>query len=131
MASTVREILIDAPVADVWDAITDFEGCPVRVGGDLIVASTLATPDTRTLTFADGTRAQERLIARDDDARRMVWAWIGPEVVHDNTSMQVFDAGDGKSRVVWIHDTLPDHLAGWLGSAMDALVPAMQAAFAR
>jgi hypothetical protein len=49
-------------------------------------------------------------------------------VEHDNTSMQVFPHGDTQSRLVWIHDTLPDELAGWLATAMDQLAPVFQQA---
>jgi hypothetical protein len=83
----------------------------------------------RTITFADGTAARERLIARDEQARRIVWGWVAEEVDHDNTSMQVFAESDGRSRLVWIHDTLPDELTGWLAPAMDRLAPVFQQTF--
>jgi len=44
-----------------------------------------------------------------------------------NTSMQVFAEGGTQSRLVWI-DTLPDELTGWLATAMDQFVPAVQEA---
>ncbi|MER8404701.1 hypothetical protein NKH16_08080 [Mesorhizobium sp. M1307] len=40
--------------------------------------------------------------------------------------MQVFAEGEGRSRLVWIHDTLPDELGAWLAAAMDQLVPVFQ-----
>lgn len=41
--------------------------------------------------------------------------------------MQVFAEGGTQSRLVWI-DTLPDELTGWLTTAMDQFVPAVQEA---
>lgn len=58
-----------------------------------------------------------------------MWGWVGEGVAHDNTSMQVFAEGDGQSRLVWIHDTLPDELTGWLATAMDRLTPIFQQTF--
>jgi hypothetical protein len=126
MASVIREIIIDAPAAEVWSAVGDFANGPRKTSPGFFVDCRLEAPDLRALVFADGTVARERLIARDEQARRIVWGWIADEVVHDNTSMQVFAEGETRSRVVWIHDTLPDELIGWLADAMDQLVPVLQ-----
>jgi len=111
----------------VWDVVGDFAGGPMRSAPGAFVGCDV-DGDVRTLTFADGTVASERLVARDDEARRIVWSWVGDEVVHDNTSMQVFALGDTRSRLVWIHDTLPDQLGDWLGTAMDQMVPVFRRA---
>ena len=76
--------------------------------------------DTRTVAFADGTVARERLVAIDDERRRIVYAVLGdtlrPE--HDNASMQVLPVEEGACTLVWIHDVLPDELADPIRSAM-------------
>lgn len=128
MASVVREIIINATPEAVWAVHGDFANGPLKGVPGVFTACEVDDSGIRTLTFADGTVAKERLIARDEQTRRIVWGWVGDEVVHDNTSMQVFAEGDGRSRLVWIHDTLPDNLAGWLASAMDQIAPAMQSA---
>jgi hypothetical protein len=128
MGSVIREITIDASPDEVWATVSDFVNGPLRTAPGVFVDSRLEAPDVRALTFADGTVVRERLIARDDQARRIVWAWLGDEVTHDNTSMQVVAEGETKSRLVWIHDTLPDELTGWLSTAMDRLVPVFQQA---
>ncbi len=130
MASVIREIIIDATPEKVWDAVGDFAGGPRRTSPGVLVDCRLDQPDVRTLELADGTVASERLIARDEEARRIVWGWVGDEVAHDNTSMQVFAEGEAQARLVWIHDTLPDELTGWLAAAMDQLVPVIQQALA-
>lgn len=126
MASVIREIIIDAAPAEVWEAVNDFANGPLKMAPGVFVDCRMDEPDIRTLVFADGTVARERLIARDEQARRIVWGWVGDEVAHDNTSMQVFAADETRSRLVWIHDTLPDELTGWLATAMDQMVSVFQ-----
>jgi carbon monoxide dehydrogenase subunit G len=126
VGSVVREIIIDAAPEKVWAAVGDFENGPAQTSPGVFVDCRLERPDLRVLTFADGTVARERLIARDEHSRRIVWGWVGAEVVHDNTSMQVFPHGEAQTRLVWIHDTLPDELTGRLAAAMDQLTPVFQ-----
>jgi carbon monoxide dehydrogenase subunit G len=123
MASVIREVTVDAAPEQVWEALSDFAGGPLRMASGVFTGSRLVEPGVRELTFADGTVARERFVARDEQARRMVWSWVGDEVAHDNTSMQVFAEGENRSRLVWIHDTLPDELTGWLATAMDQILP--------
>jgi hypothetical protein len=126
MGSVVREILIEAPADAVWAIVGDFEDGPVRMSGGAVRESRLVEPDVRALTFADGTVARERLVGRDESARRIAYAWVGEQVAHDNTSMQVFGEPDGTSRLVWVHDTLPDALTDWLSVTMDRLAPVLR-----
>jgi hypothetical protein len=129
VASVIREIIIEAPHEKVWDVVGDFANGPLRFAPGMLVNCRVDETDVRTITFADGTAARERLIARDEQARRIVWGWVADEVIHDNTSMQVFAQGEAQSRLVWIHDTLPDELTGWLATAMDQLAPVFQQTF--
>jgi Polyketide cyclase / dehydrase and lipid transport len=128
MASIIREFTINATPEEVWSVIGDFANGPMKVAAGALVDCRLETPDLRTLVFADGTEAQERLIGRDETARRIVWAWVDKEVMHDNGSMQVFDQGEKQSRVVWVHDTLPEKAAEFVAQAMDQQVPLMKKA---
>ena len=128
MASVIREIIIDATPERVWSAVGDFANGPLQMSQGVLAGCRLDGDDSRILTFANGMTARERLIARDESCRRIVWGWVGDDVVHDNTSMQVFSEGVGQTRLVWIHDTLPDQLTEWLSGAMDQFVPAMQQA---
>jgi hypothetical protein len=41
-----------------------------------------------------------------------VWAVVGSRLTDHNASLQVFADGEGRSRVVWIADLLPNELAG-------------------
>ncbi|MEU4425055.1 SRPBCC family protein [Actinoplanes sp. NPDC024001] len=114
MASIRKEVQLSSTADDAWKVIGDFATGPSRMAPGFVV-DTRADGDQRTVTFADGTVAQERLIAVDHDARRIVYALVGPE--HDNASMQVVDDGHG-CRLIWIHDVLPDGVAARIEAAM-------------
>jgi hypothetical protein len=75
--------------------------------------------DARVVTFANGLVARELIVDVDDKARRLVWAAVGGRLTHHNASMQVFAEGEGRSRVVWIADLLPDELAGYVGGLIE------------
>ena len=123
MGSVIREMVVNASPERVWQTVGDFAEGPRLTTPDIFVDCRLVEPDLRQMTFADGKIVRERLIARDEQARRIVGAWEGEEVKHDNTSMQVFAENNGRSRLVWIHDTSPDDLCDWLAAAMDQLAP--------
>ncbi|MGC0380122.1 SRPBCC family protein [Streptomyces sp. SAI-129] len=121
MASIVKEAVIEASADDVWAVIGDFAEGPPRIAPGYVVATRLAAADVRVVTFADGVVARERLIALDHAARRIVWSVIGDTVrpAHDNASFQVVAESDTRTRLVWIHDVLPDELAKSVAEAMD------------
>ncbi|MFD3426968.1 SRPBCC family protein [Nocardia fluminea] len=120
MASAIEEIIIDADPAQVWAVISDFTAGPVRMAPGFVTDSQLVEPGVRLATFADGTVVRERLIALDEQSRRIAYSVIGDTMqpTHDNASMQVFPHGEGHSRFVWIHDVQPDDLAVPMGAAM-------------
>ena len=119
MATARMELSVAADADSVWMVIGDFAAGPLRMApGHVTGCETHG--DTRTVAFADGTVARERLVAIDDERRRIVYAVLGdtlrPE--HDNASMQVLPADEGSCTLVWIHDVLPDELADPIRSAM-------------
>ncbi|MFF0636870.1 SRPBCC family protein [Nocardia sp. NPDC004151] len=121
MASVQKEIIIDADPSAVWAIIGDFTDGPLRMAPGFVTDSRLDEADVRVVTLADGTVARERLIALDNERRRLVFSIIGDTMqpTHDNASMQVFPHGDGRSRFIWIHDTKPDDLTIVMGAVMD------------
>ncbi|WP_433710065.1 SRPBCC family protein [Nocardia sp. CA-084685] len=120
MGSVEREIIVEAPVEQVWAIIGDFAHGPIRMAPGFVTDSTLDGPDLRIVTFENGTVLHERFIALDEAERRIVFSIVGGSVTpaHDNSSMQVFPHADG-SRFVWIHDTLPHELADAFGTSME------------
>ena len=53
MASIIKQILIDAPAADVWDAVADFGAVHRRFAPGFVTDVELI-PGARMVTFADG-----------------------------------------------------------------------------
>lgn len=118
MASIRREIVIDAPPAEVWDAVRDVGVPHRRLAPGFVVDATLEG-DVRVVTFADGLVVREPIVDIDDEARRLVWAATGGRLTHYNASMQVLEAGAGQSRVVWIADLLPHGLKGYVSGNIE------------
>ena len=111
MASIRKEILIDAPAAHVWAALRDVGAIHERVAPGFVVATVLEE-GARVVTFGNGMVARELIVDVDDEARRLVWAVVGTQLTHRNASAQVFADGEGRSRLVWIADLLPNERAG-------------------
>ncbi|BBZ13953.1 SRPBCC family protein [Mycobacterium branderi] len=124
MASIHTQIDLDVDADRAWEVIGDWADGPVRMARGHVVSSK-ADGGLRVVTFASGTVARERLVARDDTARRIVYSLIGdtmrPE--HDNAVMQIVPDGDGRCRFVWSRDVLPDELAAPLQAAMTNAAP--------
>jgi hypothetical protein len=63
--------------------------------------------------------ARELIVDVDDEARRLAWSVVGGRMTHHNASLQVFAEGEGRSRVVWIADLLPNELAGYIAGMIE------------
>jgi len=83
-------------------------------------------PDVRIVTFANGLVAKELIVDIDDQARRLVWSARSERLKHHNASIQVFEEGPGRCRIVWIADVLPHEMAKPIGAMMDAGMEAMR-----
>ena len=131
MASIRREIALDARPETVWAHLRDFPAVHERVAPGFVVDSRV-DGDARLVTFANGTDARERLVALDDDARRLVYAVVGsPRIEQHSASVQVLAEGDGRARLVWIADLLPDAIGPYVASQMDDAVKVMKPALER
>jgi hypothetical protein len=119
MASIRTELVIDADAAHVWKTIGDWANGPADMAPGHVVSSHAEGP-VRVVAFADGRVVRERLVTRDDDARRIVYSVIGDTIRpdHDNAVMHVIADGERRCRFVWARDVLPDDLAEPLLAAM-------------
>ena len=127
MASIRKEIPLDARPEDVWSAVRDIGALHERLVPGFVVATRLED-GARIVTFDNGLVARELIVDLDDEARRLVWSARGGRLTHHNASAQVYAVGDGRSRLVWIADLLPDELAGDIGAMMDRGAAAMREA---
>ena len=130
MASIRKEIPLDARAEDVWAAVRDIGALHTRLVPGF-VTDTKLEPGARIVTFVNGMIVKELIVDLDDKARRLVWSAVGGRLSHHNASAQVFADGDGRSRLVWTADLLPDELAGDIRTMMDHGAAAMQKAFAK
>lgn len=125
MASIRIETVINAPPAVVWRAICDL-GAVHRLFPGVLTASHL-DGDTRVVTFANGVTVRERIIDRDDEAMRLVYAAVqGGVTTHHNASWQLFPAENGATRFVWISDFVPDEATTVVRQLVDAGTAAMK-----
>ena len=117
MACIHQEILIDAEPADVWAALSDWGALHERLVPGFVLDTRLDGED-RIVTFANGAVLREVLLDHDDVARRLAWSIVDGPYTHHSASAQVFAAGAGRSRFVWIADLLPAELAVQTGAMM-------------
>ncbi len=80
----------------------------------------------RVITFFNGLVARERLVTVDDEACRLVYSVVEGRPSHYSAAVQVLPEGDGRSRLVWTIDLLPDELAPAVDGMMEHAVPFMK-----
>ena len=133
MASIRREVSVGAGPAVVWDAIRDVGAVHERLAPGFVVDTKLEE-GARIVTFGNGVVARELIVDVDDEARRLAWSVVGGRMTHHNASLQVFADGEGRSRVVWIADLLPNevasYIAGMIEQGMAVMKKTMEAASA-
>lgn len=125
MASIHKELTINAPPEQIWDAVRDIGAIHTRLARQFVL-DTRIDGDSRLVTFAGGTVVRERIVDVDDRARRLAYSVVEWLATHHNASIQVFPDGDRRSRVVWIADLLPDELADQVGGLMEQGCAAMK-----
>jgi hypothetical protein len=118
MATLRRQVALDASASTVWSAIRDFGAVHTRVAPGFLTKLEMDQGD-RVVTFFNGLVARERLVTIDDEDCRLVYAVVEGRPSHYNAAVQVFPEGDGRSRVVWTIDLLPNDLAPAVGGMMD------------
>jgi len=130
MASIHKDIPLDAPAHEVWDAVRDFGALHTRLVPGFVLDTKL-DGDIRIVTFANGTTAREQLVDCDDERRRLVYAIAGERLKQHSASVQLIADGEGRSRMLWTVDVLPHDIAPYISSQMDQGAAAMRRAFAK
>src|SRR6266481_4409320 len=130
MASIHKDIPINAPAHEVWDAVRDFGAVHTRLARGFVLDSKL-DGEARIVTFSNGTVARELLVDCDDARRRLVYAVISERLKQHSASVQVIADGDGRSRLLWTVDVLPHEIGPYMNAQMDQAALAMQKALAR
>jgi len=119
MASIHREIEIPASADVVWDVFRDVGAVHTRLAREYVVDTKLEG-DSRLVTFANGFIARERIVDVDDRRRRLAYAVAeSPQLTHHNASFEVVSEGNGKCRIIWVTDLLPDSMADQITAMVD------------
>jgi len=127
MASIRREVTINVPAEQLWDAVRDVGALHTRLVPGFVTDCRLEG-DARLVTFANGMQARELIVDVDDTQRRLAWAAVGGRLTHHNASVQVFEAGEHACRLVWIADLLPNELAPAIAGMIEQGLVAMKKA---
>jgi hypothetical protein len=125
MATIYREVDLAASADFVWDAIRDTGSPHVRLARGFVVA-TAVEPGARTVTFGNGLSARELFVGVDDERRRFAYSIVAGKATHHNASFQVLSLGDGRCRVAWTTDVLPDDLREPFERMIDAGIAALR-----
>jgi hypothetical protein len=124
MATAYKEFIVRVAADHVWAAFRDVGAVHTRLAQKFVTDCRL-DGDSRIVTFADGTVVRERIVTIDDARRRLAYAVTEWRTTHHNASFQVFDDGDGRTRIAWITDLLPNDLGGLIDGLMEQGAAAM------
>jgi hypothetical protein len=125
MATIRKEFTVQVAADEVWAAFRDVGAIHTRLARGFVTDCRLQGT-LRTVTFANGLVAKERIVTIDDDAHRLVYSVVEGKPTHHNGSFEVIPEGAGRSRVIWIADLLPDDIAGAIGQMMELGSQAMK-----
>jgi hypothetical protein len=121
MTSISKHIDLDAPAVDVWAAVRDFGALHERLAPGFVTDCHLDGTGARNVTFFNGGTAREMLVGIDDPGRRLAYSIVESRFgfTHHNAAVSVDDEGDGRSRLTWTCDLLPDAVADPVAAMMD------------
>lgn len=120
MGTIRKEIMIEANLEQVWDAVRDVGAVHRRFVPGYTVDTQL-DGDNRILTFANGAVVRELIVSVDDEACRLAYAVVeGPmPLKHHHASFQAFAESSSHTRLVWITDFLPNERATEVQARID------------
>ncbi|CAN5190261.1 hypothetical protein BH11PSE4_BH11PSE4_08870 [soil metagenome] len=128
MASIRKDIPLDAPADQVWDAVSDFGALHTRLVPGF-VTDTKLDGDARIVTFASGNTAREILVDCDPVRRRLAYAIVSERLTQHSASVEIIADGPTRCRAIWITDVLPHEIGPYMDAQMDLGARAMQANF--
>ena len=117
MASIYCEKTVRVPADKAWAALRDI-GNPHRLFAGVLTDARI-DGKVRTVTFANGMVAQERIIDVDDRRRRVAYTVLGDMFEHHSASMEIVPDGPDRSRFLWTSDLLPDERVQMVGPLME------------
>lgn len=125
MASIHLETELAVAPEKLWESLRDVGAVSSFLN---IVAESSLDGDKRSCTMADGAVLSETILGIDEDHHRVAYTITDspfPIEAHA-ASMQVFDAGKGRSTFRWITDVKPDALAEGLSPMLAGAVAGLE-----
>jgi hypothetical protein len=117
MASIYCEKTVRVPADKAWAALSDIAN-PHRLFAGVLTDAKL-DGKVRTVTFANGLVAHERIIDVDDKRRRVAYTVLGDMFEHHSAAMEIVADGPDRCRFLWTSDLLPDERAQMVGPLME------------
>ncbi|MGF1647304.1 MAG: SRPBCC family protein [Kineosporiaceae bacterium] len=129
MATILREFTVEAPAADVWEAVADIGAVDRLID---FLGEVTVDGDIRSCQLGDAGALRELIVSVDHDLRRVAYSIQASPFgfTHHHASMQVTPVDDGASRFTWITDVAPDALAGAVTEPVDTAVESIKRHFA-
>jgi hypothetical protein len=118
MASIRKEISTRAKADAVWAALRDVGALHTRLVPGFVIDTRLE-PGARIVTFGNGMVVRELIVDVNDEVKRVVWSAQSELMIHHNGSAQVVKGEDGRTKVVWIADLLPNEAVGPVSQMME------------
>ncbi|HKY93604.1 MAG TPA: SRPBCC family protein [Nevskiaceae bacterium] len=128
MATILRSANLDCSAAQAWRVLRDVGHADDAFPG-VLTGSTMEG-DVRTVVFANGFVARERIHGVCDDQRRIDYSVISGPFTEHKAYMQVVPQGD-RCRFDWVSEFEPDMLATSIEPLVDQGVAAIRRRFAR
>ena len=125
MATIWWEEPIALPADAAWAALREV-GRAHELFAPVLTAAAL-DGEVRTVTFANGMTVRERIVARDEQRRRLCYAVLDDVFEHHSASMQLVPVDGSHCRFVWISDFLPDDRADMVGPLVEQGAHALRA----
>jgi hypothetical protein len=119
MASIRRETTLHVNADAAWAALRE-PGLAQEAFAPVLSGCEIEG-DVRTVRFAAGMVARERILDVDDAHRRIAYAALDVAgVQYHHASMQIESAGPGRCQFVWITDVVPEAAVAGIGPLVEA-----------
>lgn len=106
MASITKQIELKVGADAIWRLLGDVGAADKAFPG--VLTACRLEGQSRIVTFANGMVVRELIVDVDHAQRRLAYAVVEGRFAHHHASMQVFELPEGRSRLIWVSDFLPD-----------------------
>jgi len=116
---------VSASAEFAWQALRDVGAVHERLAQGFVVTAVLEA-DVRTVTFANGFVVQERIVAVDDEHKRLAYSAINGRASHHNAYFQVSSKSPELARIAWVTDLLPEQVKAPIEQMVDQGIESIQ-----